>query len=142
MSITYYWNIASIQLSVQANYQNISIKKQIIYKPVHCHHVYWLRKWIYSFEYQVFTFYTVKLNTDFPNIKKMNIFEVRILFYCIKCEYLVPKWIDYLRSQYTLMTVLLKTLLLSSLIKTSFGNLQKDLNLNLIFSIFKFNLME
>ena len=29
---------------------------------------YWLRKWIYSFRYHVFTFYTVKMNTDFENI--------------------------------------------------------------------------
>ena len=39
--------------------------------------------------------YTVKMNTDFENIlKKMNIFEISIHFYCINCEYLVPKWKD------------------------------------------------
>ena len=36
----------------------------------------------------------INMNTDFENIKKKYIFEVSILFYCIKCEYLVPKWID------------------------------------------------
>ena len=57
---------------------------------------YWLRKLIYSFGYQVFTFYKVTMNTDFKNIpKNSNIFEVSIHFYCIKCEYLVPKWIDW-----------------------------------------------
>ena len=41
-------------------------------------------KGIYSFGYQVFTFYTVKMNTDFENIKKKkNIFEVTIHFYSI-----------------------------------------------------------
>ena len=35
------------------------------------------------------------MNTDFENIENnLNIFEVRIYFYCIKCEYLVPKWTD------------------------------------------------
>ena len=64
--------------------------------------VYWLRTWIYSFGFQVFTVYTVKFNTDFENIiKKICIFEVSIHFYCIKCEYLVPKWIDsYAKSVY------------------------------------------
>ena len=34
--------------------------------------------------YQVFTFYTVKMYKIFK--KKMNIFEVSIHFYCIKCK--------------------------------------------------------
>ena len=39
--------------------------------------VYWLHKWIYSFGYQVFTFYTVKLNTDFENIRKTMMMTVK-----------------------------------------------------------------
>ena len=56
--------------------------------------------------FQVFAFYTVKVNTDFENIKKnMNIFEVSIHFYFIKCEYLAPNdWI-HLQSQLAMMTV-------------------------------------
>ena len=35
------------------------------------------------------------MNTDFENIQfVLNIFEAGIQFYCIKCEYLLPKWID------------------------------------------------
>ena len=59
----------------------------------HCHQCILTSKLIYLFGYQVFTFYTENMNTDFENIHFFsNIFGVSIKFDCIKCEYLVLKW--------------------------------------------------
>ena len=61
---------------------------------------------------QVFSFYTVIMNTStfFENDKKkLNIFEVSIHFYYIKCEYSRQNevLVIHLQSQLALMTVIL-----------------------------------
>ena len=57
----------------------------------HCHQCLLASKMNSFIWYGVFSFYTVEINTGLKNIKKnMNIFEVSIHFYCIKCKYLVP----------------------------------------------------
>ena len=51
--------------------------------------------WIYPFGHQVFTFLYSKNEYWLQKYSFFfNIFEVSIQFDCIKCDFLVPKWID------------------------------------------------
>ena len=55
----------------------------------------------------IFTFYTVKVNTDFENIHLFFLIfsKVSIQFYCINVNTWYHDELIHLRSQYTLMTV-------------------------------------
>ena len=69
--------------TVKTSYSKMKIEviKICIYTVIN---VYGLRESIYLFVYQVFTFYTVKMNTDFENIKNKKIFSKPVFSFTVQ----------------------------------------------------------